>query len=305
MKIPFEQTIASAYRFAFSNVLSVIGIGWFPFSLVGALGAGLFFLLAPAIHGLWLQDGKTVDTARLVTLIAPLVGAGVVLFAALIVAQAMVTVGLMRKALGQHPGPVFIFFSLGGQVWRLIGANILAMLLLFGGVILAGLAIAAAGFGLNKFAPNVMPLVTGLAVFVGLLVYFYSALRLSFFIPAVVVAENHIGLRRSWHLGRGNFWRIVGILLIVSLPVQMAASTITSTIMQVAMMPSLAFPQAPGADPQKVFADLLELWRRIGPYVVVVQILYFALLSGLTSGAIAAAYLAVTGDASAGTKETA
>ncbi|MEI9886357.1 MAG: hypothetical protein WDN08_07605 [Rhizomicrobium sp.] len=32
------------------------------------------------------------------------------------IVQAMVNVGLMRKALGQHPGPVFIFFSLGSQV---------------------------------------------------------------------------------------------------------------------------------------------------------------------------------------------
>ena len=305
MKIPFERTIASAYRFAFTNVLSIIGIGWFPFLLVAALGAGLVFLLTPSLHDLWLQDGKTLDIARLMTRIVPLVGAGLLLGVALFVAQAMVTVGLMRKALGRHPGPVFIFFSLGGQVWRLIGANILAMLLILGGVALAGLAIAAAGFGLGKVAPNAAPFVTGLFVFVGVLAYFYSILRLSFFIPAVVVAENHIGLRRSWHLGRGNFWRIVGILLIVSLPVQMAASTITSTIMQMAMVPALMLPPTPGADAQKIIADLLELWRRVGPYVVVVQILYFALLSGLTTGAVAAAYTAVTGDASADAKEMA
>ena len=304
MKIPFERTIASAYRFAFTNVLSVIGIGWFPFLLVAALAGGLIVLLAPSIHELWLQDGKTIDTARLARQIVPLIGAGVLIWAALLIAQAMVTVGLMRKALGQHPGPVFIFFSLGSQVWRLIGAYFLSILLILGGMILIGLAIAAVAAGLDQVAPKVMPFATGFLVFVAVLAYFYSVLRLSFFIPAIVVAENHIGLRRSWHLGRGNFWRIVGILLIVSLPVQMAASTIVSTIMQVALVPTGVLTPAPGADIQKVVADMLEMFRRVGPYVAAVEILYITLLSGLMNGAVAAAYLALAGEASAGTKET-
>ena len=304
MKIPFERTIASAYRFAFTNLLSVIGIGWFPFLLVAALAAGLIFLLAPSIHGLWLQDGKTIDTARLARQIVPLIGAGVLIWAALLIAQAMVTVGLMRKALGQHPGLVFVFFSLGSQVWRLIGAYFLSILLILGGMTLIGLAIAAVAAGLDQVAPKAMPFATGFLVFVAVLAYFYSVLRLTFFIPAVVVAENHIGLRRSWHLGRGNFWRIVGILLIVSLPVQMAASTIISTIMQVALVPTGVLTPAPGADIQKVVADMLEMFRRVGPYVAAVEILYITLLSGLMNGAVAAAYMALAGEASAGAKET-
>ena len=105
-------------------------------------------------------------------------------------------------------------------------------------------------------------------------------------------------------MGRGNFWRIVGILLIVSLPVQMAASTIVSTIMQVALVPTGVLTPAPGADIQKVVADMLEMFRRVGPYVAAVEILYITLLSGLMNGAVAAAYMALAGEASAGAKET-
>jgi len=301
MKIPFERTIASAYRFAFTNILSVIGTGWFPFLLVSALGAGLAVLFYPSIHGLWLEDRKTFDSATVMTHIVPMVGAVVVVMLALVVAQAMVTVGLMRKALGLHPGPVFVFFSLGGQVWRLIGSYILMYLLMWGGILVTALGISAVGMVLNQLSLKMAPVVLSILVFVAVLAFIYSIVRLSFFIPAVVVAENHIGLRRSWHLGRGNFWRIVGITLVVSLPIQLAFSTISSTMLQIAMVPGLGYPSGPLTDAQgqKLVSDLLEAFGRVGPYYAVLLVVYFALLSGLTTGAVAAAYQALAGDTKA------
>jgi hypothetical protein len=297
MKIPFERTIAGAYRFAFSNILSVIGVGWFPFLLYGVLAAGLVYLLWPVVEGLWIADQKTIDQAKLLTSAPQLAGAVVLLIGALVLTQAMVTVGLLRKALGMHPGPVFVYFSLGGQVWRLIGSYLLMMLLIWGGALLVGAAVAAIAVLLGKVAEPAQAPVTGILIFCALLAYIYSIIRLSFFIPAVVVAENHIGLRRSWHLGGGNFWRIVGIMLIVSLPIQLAAQTITSTMLQLAMTPGLTIQQGPMTDVEshKFFADLIAAARRIGPYVVLVQLLYLVLLSGLNAGAVANAYKAITG----------
>ena len=52
----------------------------------------------------------------------------------------------------------------------------------------------------------------GLAGIVAVLWYIYAAVRLVFFLPAVVVAEEQIGLGRSWALGRGNFWRIIIVI---------------------------------------------------------------------------------------------
>ncbi len=37
MKIPFERTIACAHRFAYSNILAILGIGWFPFLLAALI----------------------------------------------------------------------------------------------------------------------------------------------------------------------------------------------------------------------------------------------------------------------------
>jgi len=308
MKIPFERTIAGAYRFAFTNALSVIGIGWFPFLLVFALGAGLAVLLYPTAHALWLQDGKTFDYAKVVTNVLPLAGGIIVVFIGVIVAQAMVTVGLMRKALGQHPGPVFIFFSLGGQIWRLLGAYILTILLITGGIVLMALGIGAVSLLLGQVAPKAQGAVTVVLSILAVLTYFYSVVRLTFFIPAVVVAENHIGLRRSWHLGRGNFWRIFGISLIVGLPIQMANSTIISTVMQAAGLQGLQQVQ-PGpmsaAQTAKFFSDLMSAALRIGPFLGILEVVYFALLVGLTTGAVANAYRAVAGDASGDLKAAA
>jgi len=49
MKIPFERTVAGAYRFAFANILSILGIGWFPVVLLGLIFAGLVYTLLPQL----------------------------------------------------------------------------------------------------------------------------------------------------------------------------------------------------------------------------------------------------------------
>jgi hypothetical protein len=297
MKIPFERTIAGAYRFAFTNILSIIGIGWFPFLLFVALVSGLVMMLIPMFSGLWIADANKIDEAKLGAVALPLIGALVLIILAWIVVIAMVNVGIMRKALGQHPTPVYFFFSLGAQVWRLIGSYLLVSLLAWGIIALSVLAITAVSLALLKFAPSLQIFVTvllGIAAFVWAI---YALVRVQFFIPAVVVAENHIGITRSWTLGRGNFWRIVGISLIVTLPAAMASSTITSSILQIAMgsHPLVFTPNMSPEESRRVLMELLDVFRRIGPYYAAVQLLYFVVVTGLTAGAIANAYSLVTG----------
>ncbi|HXC54378.1 MAG TPA: hypothetical protein VNU97_03720 [Rhizomicrobium sp.] len=296
MKIPFERTIAGAYRFAFTNILSILGIGWFPFLLFAALVTGLVFALLPLFHGLWLADAKRFDQARLVGAALPLIGSFFLVIVAWMFVAAMVNVGIMRKALGLHPAPVFIFFSLGPQVWQMIGSYLLLMLLAWGAVALWGLGIGAVALLLGQVWQAGRGAIVGLLIFIACLWFYYAAIRISFFIPAVVVAENHIGLRRSWHLGRGNFWRILGILLIVSVPVGMAVSTITSSMMQMSMGPGFGItPGMTPADSQKVLMDMFVAMRKIAPYYAGLQLLYVIVISGLTAGAAANAYKFVTG----------
>jgi len=305
MKIPFERTIANAYRFAFSNILTILGIGWFPFLLVGLVAAGLIFALLPQLSVLLTMGQDKWSPAQIVAAVMPMVGAASLIVIVQIIATSMVSVGVMRKALGQHPGPYLFFFSLGSQVWRLIGAYVLVVLLAWGSGLLLALAITGVSIVLSKISTSIQVLGTTLMVVAAVWWWIYALVRVQFFLPAIVVAENHIGIRRSWSLGRGNFWRIVGIVLITTIPVGIANSTINQSLIQFALGPQLlpvtGWPRDPShsamtpAELQHLFTALFGAFRRVWPYMLAFEMLYFILLIGLTVGAVATAYNFVTG----------
>jgi membrane-anchored glycerophosphoryl diester phosphodiesterase (GDPDase) len=179
-------------------------------------------------------------------------------------------------------------------VWRLIGSHVLVMLLAWGAMALIGGSIAAISFGLSKVSQGAQVTATVILVILAYLWFIYAAVRLVFFIPAVVVAENHIGIRRAWHLGKGNFWRIVGIYLVVTLPLGMAVNTVASSLLQMAMGQDGMVMTNP-ADAQKLFLVMFHALGRIWPYYLVLQFIAMVLQAGLLSGAIANAYSLVTG----------
>jgi hypothetical protein len=299
MKIPFERTIAGAYRFAFTNFFSILGIGWFPYLLLTAIVGALVYYLAPSfmqmIQVLQVPKPDPADAMRLGTAI---LGADALILPLFVLISSMVTVGVMRKALGQHPGPVFFFFSLGGQVWRLIGSYLLILLLAWGGAIVAGGLIGLAYYLLSKAAPAAAAPISILLGIAAFLYWIYAFVRLYFFVPAVVVAENHIGIRRSWHLGRGNFWRIVGIVLIMTIPAGIAAQMIEGPILQLGLGGAVQAQLGPHPSPEELrgfFALLLGAVKKVGPFLLLVQLIHLVLLSGLMGGAVANAYNLVTG----------
>ena len=294
MKIPFERTIAAAYRFVVANFISVLGIGWFPFLLVALVGAALLSAVMPQL-GVVLQSGHEKWSAEeAAQTFAPIMGAGLVFAVVIILAVAMVIVGMMRKALGQHPAPVYFFFSFGSQVWRMIGAYILLLLLFW--VITIGIAIGIAVVSavLAKASPAAQAPVTVLLTCIAVLWGIYAVVRLQFFLPAVVVAENQIGLRRSWHLGRGNFWRIVGIVIVIVLPIGIVHSILTNLLLQTSMTVNPATMMTP-EQVRAYFAATMSAAGRVWPLLVLIELLYMVIVTGLGAGAIANAYNSVTG----------
>jgi len=213
-KIPVGETVSSAYQFAFARILSVLGIFWFPYLIYGAIIAGSVYLFAPDLpnqimHGPY--DASIFPAFRRIIGIVSLVG---------IITAAMVTVGLQQQAQGIHKGPVFIYFSLGSAVWRMIGAIFLGILLMIViGLVTVGVCVAV-WFGANQIPQH------GLATFLRVVTIIaavcwmiYFSVRLWFLLPATVVAEGGIGLGRSWSLAGGNFWRIIGVWIVVFIPV--------------------------------------------------------------------------------------
>ncbi|MGZ5988319.1 MAG: hypothetical protein ACXWLZ_04620 [Rhizomicrobium sp.] len=305
MKIPFERTLLGAYRFAFTNFLSILGIAWFPFLIVGVTAAGLVYSMLPLLNSLLTTGQDKWSETQMIPFVTPLVGSMSLLFVVFILAFAMVNVGLMRKALGQHPGPIYIFFSLGEQVWRMIGAYLLLMLLAWGTMIAFGLGLAVVTFALSKISATVQTVGTALLMLAAIFGGIYAIVRVQFFLPAVVVAEHHIGLRRSWNLGRGNFWRIVGIVILVTLPAYIVFTTLFSVVLQISLvrhagplagiMPHMMQGKMTPEELRQYLTALLSAVAGVWPILAVMELLYMVALTGLSAGAIATAYNLVTG----------
>lgn len=235
-KIPVGATIARTYGFAFGNFFTNLGAVWIPFAL---LMASSYFLMphyisafahmphlpstrpgaAPdiaAAQAVLRADMKVVGAAAPYLLTALAIG---------LVSAAAMFAALTREALGLRKGSVLLVFPFGAACWRLLGAYLLLALVFIGlylglaltGVIL-GVIIAVLGGVIGGAVAAASAIAVVLAVLVAVAAFIFVSVRLSFFVPAIVVAERRISLGRSWELTRGNFWRIVGIVLSVLIP---------------------------------------------------------------------------------------
>jgi len=283
-KIPVGQTVEVAYRFAFRHFFAVLAILWFPYFVVIAIIVALGAAMVPGIIRELQADAFPASA------VPGLIGLGILAWLGLIVAGAMVRVGLMRKALGMQEGRVFLYFSFAAPVWRMLGALFLAVLVLIG----IGLASAAAvgivwGIGRAVFGQGTAGAITGVAGVIAVLWYIYASVRLVFFLPAVVVAEEQIGIGRSWSLGGGNFWRIFVVALAVIIPVVLLFG-ILGLIVGTSMTVPLAEPTTPH-DVVKLIAQRLS--AAVSPFAVLLDIAYITALAGLWTGAVAGAYRAI------------
>jgi len=290
-KIPLETTLVGAYRFLFTNIVSVIGTIWLPFVLLFGLMGGLVYMVIP--HE-WLTGNFTqFDAKEVLTKALPLLYCyPLIIFAALVTA-AMVLVGLLRHSLGLKRGTTFIYFSLGAKVWRLIGAYLLIYV-----VMVALVAIFAVAFGLldGVFAP-MMPKAAAVFAnvvlgFIAFCAVFYVLVRLFFFLPAVIVAEGKLGIRRAWSLGGGNFWRIFFTILMIVIPVGfLAGIALEMTILPACMAAALTMPHHPAAaDVAAMFRSLLPLL----PTILIIVLIERIAIMGLLAGAMGTAYNALT-----------
>ena len=213
-----------------------------------------------------------------------------------LIVTCMVTVGIQRKALGRHPNPVFIFFSLGAPVWRMAGAFFLAGLVIFFVTLLTAGVVAAIWFASGRFLPAYATLVRIIAGIAACLWFIYLVVRLTFFLPAVVVAEERLGLGRAWELGGGNFWRIFVVAIAVFLPVAIGFAIVFSALLG----PMFVMPHwHAGMDIREAIHEVFRQSLVFSPVAIALQVLERIVFLGLGNGAIASSYLAVTGSGAA------
>lgn len=141
-------------------------------------------------------------------------------------------------------------------------------------------------------------------IVVAALCWFVSVvIRMLFFLPPVVVAERRIGLIRAWELGRGNFWRMVAVLLAVLGPVWIGLHAVLFAVVGPLLPMDLIAHFHAGMARSDVHQLVLEIVRRVllgfrgmVPFLIAYALIEQLLYAGLANGAVADAYLSVTAE---------
>jgi hypothetical protein len=294
-KIPLESTIVGSYKFLFQNIISIIGTIWLPFVIALAAVGALLYAVVP--HQ-WLacDFSPIADPGAYVRAKLPMfmIGVPVIMITGLLTG-AMIRVGLLRHALGEKTKTTWVYLSLGARVWRMIGAILLIIVIAYA-IELAIIVLVAASHFILAAIPNVPMavaiLVKAVIILVGVIFAVSVIARLAFFLPAVVVAENKVGVSKAWQLGKGNVWRILAVLLAVIVPVMIIAGV----VVHFTILASVLSVVATGHEP-KTPAEVMTILKSLLPVLPVILAVYLVAgiaMAGLVAGAIGKAYKAVT-----------
>ena len=300
-KIPVGETLARTYGFAFRDFLKIFGIVWAPLAVTIALG----LMVTPGFFGNHIDPNDRDAMARFSLQLIPLS------FLILLPIRAMIATGVTEQALGMRSGVTFVYFSLGASIWRFIASWLLVIVamavLIVGAVIVIGIVGAIGGVALSGNLHDASSQTTVIIAAMAIVLLFYAAIlyvvvRLTFFIPSVVVAEHKVDLARVWQLSHGNFWRIFLLGVAIFVPLMFAASIVTfatygTSLMRFSDIMLAALHGAKQTDIQtqiqawtaSMRAQALAVW----PYTAVFQLAFGSLTYGLLYGASAFAYRAV------------
>lgn len=313
-KVAVGEAVRAGYRFGFRDYRAVFGAAWLPVLLSILLVAAVLLAFYRS-QGIALQaivDSNAGNSSSFVPYLAAILIEAVV--------GSIATVGLISIALGRR-APSSVYFSLGPDVLRMMAANVLAAGIILALLLALVLVFAIAGYALGTPSPNTSDaladwLLSPLAYIVGcgisrsvcsppvaiglillmvleISILIYVMVRLTFFLPAVVVFEKRIGLQRAWALARGNFWRIFAITLGLILPLLIAQILVEELSMRI-LAPVLAPGILGGVSQGR--ALLLALDGMTGLLIVrsIIRLVSDCLSGGLLSGAAARAYFRIT-----------
>ncbi len=208
--ISVGATVRDAYAFLGAHFSGIIGVIWLPTVLISIAQFFTFHrVYNDMINALASDNAAPMAPALLMVL-------GYVI--AKLLLSALMCVGVVQLALGGRPSTALIYIAFGPSEGRLFRAFCGFIGLLFMGammvLIIANIAVTAGArsHGLEQGISAVMML----ALVAGTTMLAARVLALA---PAIAVGETAPVLRRAWALSAGNFWRLVGVLLALFLPV--------------------------------------------------------------------------------------
>lgn len=309
-KIPVFATIGGAYRFAFGRFFGNLGVVWMPAALL-LLGAWYLIPLYAATFSTMISAaGGKPDPVLVFAGIQNLYRFVILFWIGVVLMRAEMMLGLTRRALGLATGPSFVFLSLAKPFWRLSGAYFAVMIILWVvetvliavlvviALITGGTAILSMGSDKAALAPfAVVAAIIGIAAV--LCALFYIAVRLTFLLTPVIVAEERFDLIRPWRLGGGNFWRIFAVGVSTFVPILILIGAVSVPLYFSVLWPLPHLPTA-SHDPQEaarnvhaLFAWLFGRARTHWFLIAPIPILSSTLLYGVAAGAAASAYRAL------------
>jgi hypothetical protein len=224
-KIPVFATVGNAYRFLVREFGTIVRLSWFPLLIATALQ----YFAARAAYQHFIDALNGQRELSLTTVYALQYGPGLLQF----VAAAIVAVALHRVILfsDRKPGQiVYLAFGKVEGIFILLPFLLAILAIPCAFALSFGSAWLTQGLGyqaerqsslVHIAIPVVLTLLFGLAAFV--------ITRLSLLFP-LAVAERRIGLREGWRLGRGNFWRLFGVLMLGVVPFGMVIAIATALL---------------------------------------------------------------------------
>jgi hypothetical protein len=297
-KIRVGETIAHAYGFAFREFPKLLGIVWAPLAVSIAIG----LMMTPGFFGNHIDPNDQDAIERFSMQMLPLS------ILILLPIRAMIATGVTEQVLGMRKGVTFVYFSVGASIWRFLASWLLVIVamivLLVGTAIAAGILFVIGGIALGQFLHGTMAETAGVLAACAFLLFFYGAaiflvVRLTFFIPPVVVAEKKIDLARVWQLSHGNFWRIFAVGLALFIPMIAVMAVVMVAIYGTVLFQIADIFQATihGAQQSAIQAQM-QAWNEAvrvkglaaWPYTAAFQLLFGTFTYGLTYSASAFAY---------------
>ncbi len=274
-KIPVLETVRFAYNFTLTHLGAIIGLIWLPTILATVMG---FFVLQRFFTAL----ANAFASNNFASMGPAVLGLISLIFIGLLL-LAMMAVPVMQLAMGTRKSGALAHFAFGPQEWRLFRASLGVAGFLFALLLIVSMGAAAV------LSPGTKP-----ANAASLVIFYLGAifflLRFGFLLPAVSVAETGPVLPRCWLLSAGNFWRILGVLLAVVVPVRLAM-----ILVQVALEGSRML-DTPLFDSTAMVAAQIHFASRNMPITAGLFFLFAPLLLGLTVSASAHVYKMLKND---------
>jgi len=275
--ISVGATVRDAYAFLGAHFSGIIGIIWLPTVLISIAQFFTFHRFYNDMINALASDSAAPMAPALLMLLGYVV--------AKLLLSALMCVGVVQLALGGRPSPALIYIAFGPSEGRLFRAFCGFVGLTFMGaimiLILANIAVTtgARAHGLEQGVGAVMML----AIVAGTVLL---AARLLALAPAIAVGETGPVLRRAWALSAGNFWRLVGVLLALFLPLFLFSILLELGLAQKGAAPAGTTPTL------QVIAAMMHA-RQILPLTCGLTFFFSPLVIGLYCGASVSAWRAV------------